>query len=130
MMTIVGDAYARPLVDELRTDATTSPRSRVLGTGGATTSASLKHALLELVPHLTIVDGYGASETGGMAFGASTKDNETSEFALSDGAAVLSADRSRFLEPDEDEVGWTARPGRVPLGYLERSREDRARRSR
>ena len=31
---------------------------------------------------------------------------------------VLSADRTRILEPGEDELGWTARRGRVPLGYL------------
>jgi acyl-CoA synthetase (AMP-forming)/AMP-acid ligase II len=124
MMTIVGDAYARPLVDELRTNAYDLSALARLGTGGATTSAALKHALLELVPHLTIIDGYGASETGGMAYGASTKDDETREFALSDGAAMLAADRSRFLEPgdvdpDDPEIGWTARVGRIPLGYLD-----------
>jgi fatty-acyl-CoA synthase len=31
---------------------------------------------------------------------------------------VISADRSRFVEPGEAEIGWTARRGRVPLGYL------------
>jgi fatty-acyl-CoA synthase len=31
---------------------------------------------------------------------------------------VLSQDRSRILEPGEDELGWTARRGRVPLGYI------------
>ena len=119
MMSIVGDAYARPIVDELRARPYDLSSLRRLGTGGATTSGSLKHALLELLPHLTIVDGYGASETGGMAFGASTKGRETREFALSAGAAVLAADRSRFLDPTEDEVGWTARTGRIPLGYLD-----------
>src|SRR4029077_8337332 len=34
------------------------------------------------------------------------------------GASVVSADRSRFLEPGDDELGWTARRARVPLGYL------------
>ncbi|MGF7237431.1 MAG: AMP-binding protein [Frankia sp.] len=118
LMAIVGDAYARPLVDELRTRTYDLSSLARLATGGATTSAALKHALLELLPHLTIVDGYGASETGGMAFGASTKDKETRRFKLSAGAAVVSADRSRFLAPDDDETGWTARTGRIPLGYL------------
>jgi hypothetical protein len=31
---------------------------------------------------------------------------------------VLSEDRTRILEPGADELGWTARQGRVPLGYL------------
>ena len=73
-----------------------------------------------------IIDGYGASETGGMAFGASTKGAQTQQFQPSAGAAVLSADRTRFLEPGDDEIGWIARIGRVPLGYLERSGAHRA----
>ncbi|EUA75291.1 AMP-binding enzyme family protein [Mycobacterium xenopi 4042] len=29
----------------------------------------------------------------------------------------MSADRSRFLRPGEQEIGWVARTGRIPLGY-------------
>jgi fatty-acyl-CoA synthase len=65
-----------------------------------------------------IIDGYGASETGGMAFGATKRGDTAAGFAPGAGAVVLSADRSRFLAPGEDEIGWTARRGRVPLGYL------------
>jgi fatty-acyl-CoA synthase len=54
-----------------------------------------------------------------MAFGASTKGAETQRFSGAGGATVLSADRTRLLEPGEDEIGWTARVGRVPLGYLD-----------
>ena len=43
---------------------------------------------------------------------------KSSGFAPAAGAAVLSDDRKRFLAPGDDEVGWTARRGRVPLGYL------------
>ncbi|HSA52678.1 MAG TPA: AMP-binding protein [Yinghuangia sp.] len=118
MMSIVGDAYARPLVDEMRARTYDLSSLTRLATGGAATNPVLKRALLDMVPHLTIVDGYGASETGGMAFGSSTKDKETREFTLSQGAAVLSVDRSRFIEPGNDEIGWTARTGRIPLGYL------------
>jgi fatty-acyl-CoA synthase len=119
MMTIVGDAYARPIVDELRARSHDLTSLRQLSTGGAFTSPALKHALLELLPDLVIVDGYGASETGGMAFGASTKGAETQRFSGAAGATVLSEDRTHMLEPGEDDVGWTARVGRVPLGYLD-----------
>jgi acyl-CoA synthetase (AMP-forming)/AMP-acid ligase II len=118
LMTIVGDAYARPLVDELRARCYDLSSLQVLATGGAMTSPDLKRALLECLPNVLIVDGYGASETGGMAFGASQKNAATREFRGADGAAVLSEDRTRFLQPGDDEVGWTARVGRVPLGYL------------
>jgi acyl-CoA synthetase (AMP-forming)/AMP-acid ligase II len=119
LMTIVGDAYARPIVEELRTVRHDLSSLMSLGTGGAITSQALKHELLELVPHLTVNDGYGSSETGGMAFGASRKDDETRQFRLGVGATVLSEDRTRFLSPGDSEIGWTARTGRIPLGYLD-----------
>jgi fatty-acyl-CoA synthase len=118
LLTIVGDAYARPIVEELRTRPYDLSSLQQIATGGAMTSPVLKAALLELVPHLTIVDGYGASETGGMAYAASTKNGQTQEFRGGADAIVLSEDRTRVLEPGADEMGWTARVGRVPLGYL------------
>jgi fatty-acyl-CoA synthase len=117
-MSIVGDAFARRLIEELRKKTYDLASLQTIATGGAITSDSCKEALLELLPHVTIVDGYGASETGGMAFGATRRAVKAQGFAPAAGAAVLSADRSRFLAPGDEEVGWTARRGRVPLGYL------------
>jgi fatty-acyl-CoA synthase len=117
-MSIVGDAFARRLIEEMRAKRYDLASLHTLATGGAVTSESCKEALLELLPEITIVDGYGASETGGMAYGASRRAARASGFAPRDGAAVLSADRRRFLAPGDDEIGWTARRGRVPLGYL------------
>jgi acyl-CoA synthetase (AMP-forming)/AMP-acid ligase II len=119
LMSIVGDAYARPLVEELRRTTYDLSSLHALATGGAATNETYKAALFELLPHVTIVEGYGASETGGMAFGVRSRDTAPGGFAPAAGAAVLSADRTRFLTPGEDEVGWTARGGRVPLGYLD-----------
>lgn len=118
LLTLIGDAYARPIIDELRARDYDLSSLRQLATGGAFTGPANKRTLLDLLPHVMIVDGYGASETGGMAFGASKKGAETQVFVPSAGAAVLSEDRTRFLEAGEDEVGWIARLGRVPLGYL------------
>jgi fatty-acyl-CoA synthase len=119
LISIVGDAYARPLVDELRRHPYDLGSLRRIGTGGAMTSAENKMALLELLPHVVVVDGYGASETGGMAYGAMTRGSTPRGHAPAAGAFVLSADRTRFLEVGDDETGWTARRGRVPLGYLD-----------
>ena len=118
MISIVGDAYARPIIEELRREPRELPALQRIGTGGAITTEEAKAGLLELLPHVTIVDGYGASETGGMAFGAKTRTGSASGFAPGLGAVVLSGDRTRLLEPGEEEIGWTARRGRVPLGYL------------
>jgi fatty-acyl-CoA synthase len=123
LMSIVGDAHAGPLVAELRRGSYDLSSLLVLGTGGAATNEQSKAALVELLPTLMIRDGYGSSETGGMAYGARTKKGGRPGFDPSPGATVVSADRSRFLQPGEDEIGWTTRRGRVPLGYL----NDRAR---
>jgi fatty-acyl-CoA synthase len=117
-MSIVGDAFARRLIDELRAKPYDLASLKTLATGGAVTSQACKDALFELLPEITIVDGYGASETGGMAYGATRRGGRLQGFSPREGAAVLSADRRRFLAPGDDEVGWTARRGRVPLGYL------------
>jgi 3-oxocholest-4-en-26-oate---CoA ligase len=119
MMSIVGDAYARPLIEELRRRTYRLDGLQRVGTGGAMTSVDNKEALVELVPGLTVVDGYGASETGGMAFGVTSRALRIDGHAPASGGAVLSADRSRFVEPGEEEIGWIARRGLVPLGYLD-----------
>lgn len=118
LISIVGDAFARPLIEEMRRTTYDLSSLLTIGTGGAITSADCKQALLELLPQVTIVDGYGASETGGMAYGTTGRGGVARAFSPGAGAAVLSADRSRFLAPGDDEVGWTARRGRVPLGYF------------
>ena len=118
LLTIVGDAYARPIVDELQAGSHSLPTLQQLATGGAMTSAHLKRELHELLPHVMIVDGYGASETGGMALDVSSRNAKAHRFRGGPDACVLSADRSRLLEPGDDEIGWVARVGRVPLGYL------------
>jgi 3-oxocholest-4-en-26-oate---CoA ligase len=54
-----------------------------------------------------------------MAFGASRKGEETRQFEPAAGASLLAADRTRFLAPGDDEIGWIVRAGRIPLGYLD-----------
>lgn len=119
LMTMVGDAYAGPLVRELRRRTYDLSGLMVLGTGGAATNPTHKHDLLELIPHVYLVEGYGASETGGMGFGRSRRGAEMDTFTPGPGGMAVSADRTRILEPGDPEVGWAARLGRVPLGYLD-----------
>ena len=119
MMSIIGDAFARPMVEELARRPYDLSALHRLGTGGAFTSFDLKAALLDALPHLVIVDGYGSSETGGMAFGAMTKAGGGATLMAGDGAILVSEDRSRRLQVEEKEIGWTARRGRIPLGYLD-----------
>ena len=85
LMSIVGDAYAVPMVDELRRRPYDLSSLFILGTGGAATGEQHTEALLDLLPNVVILDGYGASETGGMAFGARTKGKKSEGFAPSAG---------------------------------------------
>jgi fatty-acyl-CoA synthase len=118
MISMVGDAHVGPMVEELGRNRYDLSAMGMVAVGGAATSEHHKAALLERLPGVVVVDGYGSSETGGMAYGARSADRAPAGFSPAAGATVLSADRSRVLEPGEDEVGWTARRGRVPLGYL------------
>jgi 3-oxocholest-4-en-26-oate---CoA ligase len=118
MMTMVGDAYAAPLVDELRRGRYNLSSLNAIGTGGAATNPKYQRALLEMLPHITLINGYGSSETGNMGFGNSRADTWTGTFTLREGGLVLSEDYSHFHSPGEHEVGWAAREGRIPLGYL------------
>ena len=88
------------------------------GTGGAATNPKYKRALMECIPHVMIIEGYGSSETGNMAFGYSHQGTASQTFEPRFGATVVSADRTRFLRPGEREIGWAARTGRIPLGYF------------
>jgi 3-oxocholest-4-en-26-oate---CoA ligase len=118
MMTMVGDAYAAPLVDELHRGQYDLSSLNAIGTGGAATNRKYQRALLEMLPRITLINGYGSSETGNMGFGNSHGDTRTDTFTLREGGLVLSQDYSRFLRPGEREIGWAAREGRIPLGYL------------
>jgi 3-oxocholest-4-en-26-oate---CoA ligase len=117
-VTIVGDAYAQPLVEALNAHTYDLPELRVIGTGGAAINPKYKRALLELLPRIMIADAFGSSETGGMAASRTSHESSPTTFAMHPSGAVVSADRTRFLRPGDHEVGWIARTGRVPLGYF------------
>lgn len=119
LMTMVGDAYAAPLVAELRRGRYDLSSLYAIGTGGAATNPEYQRALLELLPQITLINGYGSSETGNMGFGHSRRGTRSDTFTLREGGLVLSEDYRRFLSPGEPGVGWAARAGRIPLGYLD-----------
>jgi len=118
-MTIVGDAYARRMVERLRRDDLDLSQLFVIGTGGAPTSMELKREIHKHLPQVMIRDGYGATEIGAAASGTLADDDGQQRFELGPNTRILSDDRTRFLTAADDEVGWLARVQRVPLGYLD-----------
>ena len=121
---IVGDAFARPLIDQLKMRRYDISSLTVIISGGAALSAHYKNELLQLAPHLMIIDGLGSSEAGGQlthmsAIGGAS----TGTFPLSPHNHVLSEDLTEVLEPGHTEsghpeAGWLAKSGRLALGYL------------
>jgi fatty-acyl-CoA synthase len=119
-MIIVGDAFARPMLDALDTDAGRAldlSELRVLLSGGAILSPALKQALIEHLPAVLLVDGYGASETGGQGQSVVVSGGDipkAPQFRVSDDTKVLGDD----LQPAHaGVVGRLARRGPIPLGY-------------
>jgi 3-oxocholest-4-en-26-oate---CoA ligase len=118
-MSIVGDAFARPLADALQSAHYDLAELAVLISGGAMFSVGVKQRLLELVPHLTILDAGGASETGAQMGKASTHaDAGGDRFIPNPGAVVVDELMTSVLVPGDPAIGWLAQQGRVPLGYL------------
>jgi len=119
-LTIVGDAFARPLLDQLAKKEYDLSGLFVIGSGGAPLSTAAKKEFLERLPNVTILDSIGSSETGAQASNPSNKDTgvSTGDFKPMAGAVVVSADLTHALAPGDDEMGWFAQEGRVPLGYF------------
>jgi acyl-CoA synthetase (AMP-forming)/AMP-acid ligase II len=118
-LVIVGDAFARPLVealDELDSSVDVSCCSVILS-GGAILSPSVKKRLAEKLPASLIVDGYGSSESGGQGqsiTSAGATVHEVPRFSVNEETTVLDDD----LRPAAvGVVGKLARRGRIPLGY-------------
>ena len=120
ILLIVGDAFGRPLLDELDRHEFDLSSLVLLISGGAALSVPVKAGLLERLPSMAIMDAVGASETGtqGSQVTGAGSPVTTGTFTPGAGTTIVSEDLSRLLEPGSDELGWLAQHGRVPLGYL------------
>ncbi len=118
-LVIVGDAFARPLVEVFeRLD----PRPDVAAltvvlSGGAVLSPSVKAAWVEALPGALLIDGFGSSEAGGQGQSISAAGGpieSAPRFHVNDETTVVGED----LRPvPAGVVGKLARRGHVPLGY-------------
>jgi 3-oxocholest-4-en-26-oate---CoA ligase len=115
-ISLVGDAMALPLIEAMERKEYDVSGWYILSTAGAIMSQSVRDRLKEHVPHLTILDSYGSSETGynGMAADDSSPDKGL-KFTVTDRTAVINGDH--LVEPGSDEVGRVAQTGHIPLEY-------------
>jgi len=116
---VVGDAIARPLVDQIEKGDYDLSGLLAITNGGATLSPTVRDRLLGALPHLMIMDAVGASESGAQMTTVATKgaDVTTATFTPLADTTVVSADFSTVLRPGDGD-GWLARRDLVPLGYL------------
>jgi len=116
---VVGDAMARPLAEALDTlpDDVDISSVKGIGSGGSILSPAIKDQLRARLPGVTVVDSFGASETGaagsvldfdGPAQGA--------RFTVNAEMTVLD-EGGRPVAAGSGDVGHLARRGHIPLGY-------------
>jgi fatty-acyl-CoA synthase len=118
-VTTVGDAIARPLVEELERGDYDISSLIAVGNGGAALTPTIKERLLAQKPGLIVSDAVGASETGAqMSHLSSAGAVSTGRFKPGPGTVVVSEDMTEVLAPGHDGNGWLAQQGWVPLGYL------------
>jgi acyl-CoA synthetase (AMP-forming)/AMP-acid ligase II len=117
-LTIVGDAFAYPLIEALDRHLNDVSSLRVLVSGGAALHATARNRLHELVPDLRIIENIGSSETGIQGSRGTAAVGSEGAFVSDHSTLVVSEDLTSFLTPGDEATGWLARKGRIPLGYL------------
>ncbi|MGA5465533.1 acyl-CoA synthetase [Mycobacterium sp. NPDC050041] len=120
---MVGDAVARPLVEEIERGDYDLSGLVTMTNGGAPLSPTVRDRILAAVPHVMVMDAVGSSESGAQmsaytASGAAAAPQaKAAVFDPQADTAVVSADLTRVLGPGEGQ-GWLARRDLIPLGYL------------
>jgi acyl-CoA synthetase (AMP-forming)/AMP-acid ligase II len=118
VMTIVGDAMARPLLEALREGGYDASSIIAFSSHAALFSPSVKEQFLEVLPNAVITDAIGSSESGFQGIGVILKGTKV-EPGLprvnSGPKTIVVDDDGKKVAPGE--IGWLARGGHVPLGY-------------
>ena len=119
LLVIAGEAFAHPLLDAVgarRRDLTSL--TTVASSGAALSPASVGE-LRRRLPGLRVRDTVGSSEAGPQAEILTTEGTGLPpSFQPTPGTCVVDEAMTHVLTPGHDGVGWLARSGRVPLGYL------------
>jgi fatty-acyl-CoA synthase len=123
MLSLVGDAAARPLVEALEANPGRWDTSslRLLGSGGSILTADMRERLLAALPSvLAINEAVGSSEAPVQALATAVRGAPTIEslkFTAREGITLVIDDDLRPVQPGSGVEGWLAAGGRVPIGY-------------
>ena len=120
-LSIVGDAFAKPLLSALDAEPQRWDISslKVILSSGVMWSAPVKDGLIAHAPDLLCVDTLGSSEAVGLARSISSSRGtaKTAGFKLGPDAQVI-RDDGTSVTPGSGEVGLVAIAGRAPIGYF------------
>ena len=129
-MTIVGDAFAKPLIRALdaAADAGTPydlSKLKMIISSGVMWTAEVKEQLLDRIDHVVLLDAIGSSE-GSMGSNISMKGvpPSTAKFTQSPTTKVFKDDGGEVV-PGSEEVGMVAAGGLVPIGYFKDEEKSR-----
>jgi 3-oxocholest-4-en-26-oate---CoA ligase len=118
-LTLVGDAMALPIGDELGSGTYNTESLVAIASAGAVLSPSVRDRLQKLVPDSMVINSFGASETGhqGSAIpGEETGVQGRPSFFMDESNTVLDEDY-KPIAPGSGIVGKLARRKHIPLGY-------------
>lgn len=121
LITVVGDPVVRPLVDEWERSGPYDVSTLLsVGSGGAPLSPVLRNRLAELLPNITVSDGFGSSETGAQGSyrtAGNSGDGHARFSPMDDTTVVLDEEAMTPIAPGSGVVGRVARTGHIPSGY-------------
>jgi 3-oxocholest-4-en-26-oate---CoA ligase len=119
-MVIVGDAFARPLLNSLNEFPARFDISslRFIISSGTMWSPEVKAGLLRHNPSMLLLDALGSSESLGlgMAIGTAANADAPTRFKHDENTRVLDDD-GKDVAPGSGDIGRIARSGLLPLGY-------------
>jgi acyl-CoA synthetase (AMP-forming)/AMP-acid ligase II len=117
-LTVVGDAFSRPLLRGLDEGPARDLSSLlVILSSGAMFSTEVKQGLHAHLPHTVILDFIAATEaTMGISYSSKDQPAVTGHFLPGPGVKVF-AEGDREVEPGSGEGGMVAVPGAVAAGY-------------
>lgn len=118
VITITGDAMARPLIEAYQQGGYDAGSVVAISSHAALFSPSVKEEYLEALPNVVITDAIGSSESGfnglGMVVRGSRPNKDGPRVNRGPNTIVLDED-NRPVQPGQ--IGRIARGGHVPLGY-------------
>lgn len=119
LVTFVGDAMARPLIEAFEEGGYDGSSVVAMSSHAALFSPSVQERIMAVLPNVVLTDAIGSSESGFNGIQMVTKECKRSGGPrVSPGADVIVIDEEgRSVPPGSGQVGKVGRGGHIPYGY-------------